>query len=657
MAIADDIYYDPILHAIYGQTAFLAGSTYYSLADFYLWSIDEEDELSNLDSPPFWALDANVLTYKTTEDLYIQRALIQRLRGAAIETSGYTNRIRMLTFQEAGYTNVAVSDVGKPVVGGTTSDSGILLDFDNDTREWWIRVDDPTPTTGDIFDQGEAISITGGTGAGTTPAASATGEHLWTNVQTAGAVAAGFPYIYRGTVDNLGGKIQSWWGEGNSNGGGSTGANNYHIDVLIEARKAGTLINSGNIVIFNRRWGSNYAHAGASLAGGGVLPIPLATETDSQITLTLAEAQDLVDGTVASITPTFGAFTADVNDDDANENYTLQVGANNRSASEIYQALMYLAQDETATLNGVPGDAYTSANTSSFTANVKFPFGALAGGTLVYAQGGYPVSPGDANYQSTDNAGANYSPPDDVQVGIGSGLVPGDNVAAMPLVAIDGNIAKNEYTIATATNGASTIQVSGSIAKDKPLTNNFLFVVEQSTGNEYLFRYASRDTDTFTFPAGLPTGSTSAASATGTSLVDSTAQFQTDGVQVGDFVFNSTDGSWANVTAIVSETELTMKRLRGGTDNEWGNGDNYEIGILPKTFTTSDTVYVPYGMGVATGPSFLNSVQLVDPARPVLYIVRNSSPGAGSNAIKRFQQRATIGSIPASRNPETLATL
>jgi hypothetical protein len=473
-------------------------------------------------------------------------------------------------------------------------------------------------------------------------------------VKTQGAVVGGFPYIYRGTLDAIASKVASWWGEGNSNGNGSA-ASDFHIDVLVQARKAGVSLNGGNIVCFNRRFGNTYAHTEANLLGGGVVTLSLATEVDTNITLTSAEAEELVDGTTATVVPAFGSFTADINDDDGDEDYTLRVDGDSQVSPDIYQALMFLAQDETRTLNGIPGDAYTSANPGSFTPNVKFPFGALAAGTLVYAQGGYPINSGDANYQSTDNSGSTYSPPTSITVGFASGLLAGDKVTALPIAVIGGPVIKNEYAIAAAADGGNTVQVGSAIAKDKP-SSNFLIIVESATGHEYLFRYVSRDTDTFTLPAGLPANTASDAS-TGKVLTDSAATFLAAGVQFGDFIYNVDDGSWGNVKSVDSETQISMTKLFGGTNNDWKIGDNYEIGILPKTFTVSDFVYVPYAMGIATGPSFTKSVQLVDANRLVRFIARRSSVGDGAAAMKRVQQDAVIGTVPVGRNPETLASL
>lgn len=81
-------------------------------------------------------------------------------------------RTRVLTFAAGGYTNAIAGDVGKAVVGGVTGDSGVLVSYDNTARTWVVTADAPA----DLFDQAEAITITAGTGAGTTAGASATGH-------------------------------------------------------------------------------------------------------------------------------------------------------------------------------------------------------------------------------------------------------------------------------------------------------------------------------------------------------------------------------------------------------------------------------------------------------------------------------------------------
>lgn len=69
-----------------------------------------------------------------------------------------------LVFQAGGYTPAVSGDIGKTVEGGTTGDTGTLIRYDNDTRQWTILPDN----SGDEFDVTEAVTITDGTGAGTT---------------------------------------------------------------------------------------------------------------------------------------------------------------------------------------------------------------------------------------------------------------------------------------------------------------------------------------------------------------------------------------------------------------------------------------------------------------------------------------------------------
>ncbi len=78
---------------------------------------------------------------------------------------------RKLVLNAAGYVNCVPGDIGKPVVGADTGDTGTLVDYDNATYTWHVLRDDPTD---DQFDDvNEAISITGGTGAGTMNGAAA----------------------------------------------------------------------------------------------------------------------------------------------------------------------------------------------------------------------------------------------------------------------------------------------------------------------------------------------------------------------------------------------------------------------------------------------------------------------------------------------------
>lgn len=71
---------------------------------------------------------------------------------------------------------------------------------------------------------------------------------------------------------------------------------------------------------------------------------------------------------------------------------------------------------------------------------------------------------------------------------------------------------------------------------------------------------------------GTPVSSGTTDGTTAGKLVDSGATFQTDGVQVSDFVYNSTDDTGAEVTAVDSETQLSISA------NIMATGEDYEVG-------------------------------------------------------------------------------
>jgi hypothetical protein len=78
-------------------------------------------------------------------------------------------------------------------------------------------------------------------------------------------------------------------------------------------------------------------------------------------------------------------------------------------------------------------------------------------------------------------------------------------------------------------------------------------------------------------PGSFATGSATSASVDGTRLVDTGAQFETDGVMAGDTIENTTDLSYSTVIRVVSETELVMWSLLDGSDNQWEISDNYKL--------------------------------------------------------------------------------
>lgn len=66
----------------------------------------------------------------------------------------------------SGYVNAVVGDVGKTVVGATSGATGTLVSYNNTTRKWLL-------TTSSTWTNGEAVTITTGTGAGSLIASAA----------------------------------------------------------------------------------------------------------------------------------------------------------------------------------------------------------------------------------------------------------------------------------------------------------------------------------------------------------------------------------------------------------------------------------------------------------------------------------------------------
>jgi hypothetical protein len=86
----------------------------------------------------------------------------------AVPSTGFA----VLTFGASGYVNAITSDIGKAVVysGGSPTDAGVLIGFDNTARKWWVQ---RTLNASTFANTSTAIVITSGTGTGTLSQASA----------------------------------------------------------------------------------------------------------------------------------------------------------------------------------------------------------------------------------------------------------------------------------------------------------------------------------------------------------------------------------------------------------------------------------------------------------------------------------------------------
>jgi hypothetical protein len=490
MALSADLGIDYTNRRIYATGTM--GSQFYTVVDLYSYLMDTFDDPNQLDDPAPMTAETP-FDYTMRNGWYIEQSLIKNLKGGTIKTVGYNAQIQVVKWVSGGYTNAIAGDIGKTVVIGGFS--GVLLDFDNTQRFWWVR------STGTAANS-TAGTITSGTGAGTTLAAAAciTGEEMFANVYTLGTVANGNAFVLQNAA-----VLTSWWGVGNADGVG--GGSGNHIDVVVKIREAGTLIASGSITIFNRNYGDSYDHVVVDMSSGGRTAAPLATSTD----IANATAETTIDDYIATslggqqtsgnIVVTFGTYNADVDDDGTNETYSVQVDCNSQPLSRVYEALKWFCDKDRAgstLLNSLQGRVYISAN-GAYTPVKSNPLGTFAGGKLFGARGVLFINPqgGDAsNFQTIDNAGNTRVPPATVSVQV-TGLVSGDQV--FQALISSGNVVKNQYTLASGNNSAATtVVMQGAIPNDTPTSGALRIVRAGSFEHRYTYTGYTRSTNTFT---------------------------------------------------------------------------------------------------------------------------------------------------------------
>jgi hypothetical protein len=295
----------------------------------------------------------------------------------------------------------------------------------------------------------------------------------YSGLKTIGGIVAGSP-IY---VVQSGSKITSFWPNG-------------HVQILVKVRVGGTLIDSGNVTAFSRKWGQTYSHFDVNLAAGGESNAALSTALDGNILLTEVQAAALS----AKVSVAFGDTNQDLANGNGSKLYkgtiTLSGGC---TLSEAYQYLQYLTRESSAaTLNSIPGWRYRVLN-AAYTEIPAAPFGTFAGGTFFLAQGWWltGVLPAEATrYQLIAHDGTTQVPPTLVGITVGN-LVAGDRV----LVARDngsGGLLKDEYTPVAASSGATALTVVESIKTDTPSSG-----VIRIKGLRYTYSAFNAGTKTF----------------------------------------------------------------------------------------------------------------------------------------------------------------
>lgn len=295
----------------------------------------------------------------------------------------------------------------------------------------------------------------------------------YSGLKTIGGIVAASP-VY--VVQN-GSKLTSFWPDG-------------HVQILVKVKTGGSLIASGDVTAFSRKWGQTYSHFDVNLSAGGETSAALATAIDNNITLTEGQAALLS----SKVTVTFGDTTQDLGNGNGSKLYKGTIALSGGcTLAEAYQYLQYLTRETSAaTLNSIPGWRYRVLN-AAYTEIPSAPFGTFAGGTFFVAQGWWltgVLAAEATRYQLIAHDGTTQTPPTIAIITVGN-LLSGDRV----LVARDngsGAVLKDEYTPVAASSGATALTVVESIKTDTPASG-----VIRIKGERYTYTSFTAGTKTF----------------------------------------------------------------------------------------------------------------------------------------------------------------
>jgi hypothetical protein len=299
------------------------------------------------------------------------------------------------------------------------------------------------------------------------------GDTQYSGLKTIGGIVSASP-IY--VVQN-GSKLTKFWADG-------------HVQILVKVRTAGSLIDSGNVTAFSRKWGQTYSHFDVNLSAGGESNAALSTALDSNVVLTEEQAAALS----SKVAITFGDTTQDLGNGNGAKLYKGTITLSNGcTLQEAYQYLQYVTREgSTTTLNSIPGWRYRVLN-AAYTEIPSAPFGTFAGGTFFAARGWFVtgVLAGESTrYQLVAHDGTTQTPPTLIGITVGN-LVSGDRV----LVAREngsGGILRDEYTPVAASAGATSLTVVESIKTDTPSSG-----VIRIKGLRYTYSAFNAGTKTF----------------------------------------------------------------------------------------------------------------------------------------------------------------
>lgn len=332
----------------------------------------------------------------------------------------------------------------------------------------------------------------------------ASGNDLYTGLKVIGSLVASSPiYILQNNA-----KITKYWADSDT----------ANFQILVKAKSGGTLIDSGNVTVYSRKYGQSYSHFDANLAAGGEQAAALGTSMDGNVdtsTMTPAVCQGYfstaIGGTATpgteKIALAYGDTTQDLGGGQGSKLHKGTITLNGSiTLAQAYQALMWACSESSPiTFNSVPGWRYRVLPGQSYTENIAAPFGTFAGGKWFVAQGWWltGVQASDSkNYQLIAHDGTTEVPPTAVSVQV-SGVVSGDYV----LVARDngsGGFANDTTLASAAAQGATSVTLTAA-PSDTPTAPGGKACYIRINGNRHTYTSRAGNVINGLSPA-VPTG-------------------------------------------------------------------------------------------------------------------------------------------------------
>jgi hypothetical protein len=424
------------------RIAHSSGSTRYTAQAMYSYLADLFDDATSMDDTvPMSAQTPN--EFSLINGWFIDDESYAYLYEGSVKTVGldaatYTNGVYRLTMQSGGYVSAVAGDIGKTVTDGTRS--GVLLAYNNTTREWYVRRGTGTAWAG-------SCTITTGTGAGTITGSVLTGEDVWANFYNlaGGLKAGGIIYVEQNQL------LVTYSGWGYTSG---------DLDALVRVTKCGTAINSRKVAFFSRDLGDRYGYFEATAsANGGRNPLSVETEDDLNDDASGASVTGVV------INYTASGYTADIDNDGSNESYDWDVDGGGNTVLNVYRRLKYLTRVANSTAldnpeNMTEGRFYLRA-LGAYPIVKASPFGTMPGSVFFGARGVLIRNVSDPNSISLiDASGATKNPPVSLTVTV-TGVASGDRVLVGRSTA--GVINKSQFTLNGVHASATTVTVNEAI--------------------------------------------------------------------------------------------------------------------------------------------------------------------------------------------------